>query len=67
MTFFAAVAGAPGRNALAATDNPCRLLDFARLVLADGATEDGATGDREALLRGAGRGPRRAGRGVSRS
>lgn len=48
MDYFAAVAGEPGTNAL--PTNPCRLLDFQRLVLADGVTHEEATGDREALL-----------------
>ena len=48
MKYFTHVGGAPGANAL--DENPCQLLDFTRLVLTDGATYEGATGDREVVL-----------------
>jgi 5-deoxy-glucuronate isomerase len=47
-TYFTSVGGEPGINP--ASQNPCRLIDFARLVLRDGASHQGATGDREVLL-----------------
>ena len=45
---FTRVGNAHGLNTL--DTNPCTLLDFNRLILADGARFDGATGEREALL-----------------
>lgn len=48
MTYFTQIAGAPGLNPT--PDNPCKLIDFARLVLGDGASHEGSTGDREVLL-----------------
>ncbi len=47
-TFFTPIGGEQGLNPT--RDNPCRLIDFARLVLRDGATHQGRTGEREALL-----------------
>ena len=47
-TYFTDVAGEHGLNPT--PDNPCRLIDFARLVLPDGATYEGRTGEREVLL-----------------
>jgi 5-deoxy-glucuronate isomerase len=46
--YFTNVGSEYGLNTL--DTNPCALLDFARLVLRDGAYFDGATGDREVLL-----------------
>jgi len=46
--YFTSVGGEPGINTL--SENPCRLIDFARLVLRDGASHSGQTGEREALL-----------------
>ncbi len=46
--FFDRVGDAPGINALA--NHPCRLLDFARLVLNAGTTYSAETGDREFVL-----------------
>src|SRR5215208_2561792 len=46
--YFTSVGDAPGLNA--PSENPCRLIDFARLVLRDGASHSGQTGEREALL-----------------
>jgi 5-deoxy-glucuronate isomerase len=48
MTYFATILNATGINST--PDNPCRLVDFARLVLDDGATHTGMTGQREMLL-----------------
>ncbi|MCG8351701.1 MAG: 5-deoxy-glucuronate isomerase [Chloroflexales bacterium] len=48
MTYFTKVGGAPWANNL--DTNPCKLLDFTRVVLADGASFDGTTGDREVLM-----------------
>lgn len=48
MTYFTNVTGNNGINDLA--ENPCKLLDFARLVLADGETFTGSTGDREVVM-----------------
>jgi len=45
---FTRVGNAHGLNTL--DINPCTLLDFNRLILADGARFDGAIGEREALL-----------------
>jgi 5-deoxy-glucuronate isomerase len=47
-TYFTSVGGEPGLNP--ASENPCRLIDFTRLVLRDGATHTGQTGEREVLL-----------------
>ncbi len=47
-TYFTTVGGEQGANA--PSENPCRLIDFARLVLRDGATHTGQTGEREVLL-----------------
>ena len=47
MTYFEAVARAPGLNRPRA--NPCRLLDFALLVLADGELHQAESGEREVL------------------
>lgn len=47
-SYFTRVSGDHGVNGL--DTNPCRLLDFSRLVLPDGAHFDGATGNREILL-----------------
>jgi 5-deoxy-glucuronate isomerase len=46
--YFTRVGAAQGANSL--DTNPCTLLDFARLVLPDGAGFDGNTGDREILM-----------------
>lgn len=48
MKYFVNVGGKPGANAL--PENPCQWLDFTRLILADGETYQGATGEREALM-----------------
>ncbi len=48
MQYFTTVGGAPGANPL--PENPCALLDFTRLVLADGQRYEGATEDREVAL-----------------
>jgi hypothetical protein len=48
MAYFGNVGGAQGLNP--APENPCTLIDFARLVLAPGESHEGATGEREALL-----------------
>ena len=48
MQYFTSVGGASGANSL--DENPCRFLDFTRLVLADGASYEGATGDREVVM-----------------
>ena len=47
-TYFTAVRGAQGLNP--ADENPCRLIDFARLVLRDGTSHSDQTGEREVLL-----------------
>ena len=47
-TYFTTVGGDQGLNRPG--ENPCRLIDFARLVLRDGATYEGRTGEREVLL-----------------
>lgn len=47
-TYFTTVAGEQGLNPT--PENPCRLIDFARLVLPDGASHAGQTGEREVLL-----------------
>lgn len=47
-TYFTKVASNPGINTV--PENPCKLIDFAHLVLADGASYSGSTGDREVLL-----------------
>jgi len=47
-TYFTSVGGAQGLNP--ASENPCRLIDFARLMLRDGASHAGQTGEREVLL-----------------
>src|SRR5215211_5017837 len=47
-TYFTAVGGEQGLNP--ARENPCRLIDFNRLVLRDGASHSGHTGEREVLL-----------------
>jgi 5-deoxy-glucuronate isomerase len=46
--FFTTVRGEYGANSL--DRNPCALLDFKRLVLSDGATFEGTTGEREVLM-----------------
>lgn len=47
MTYFEAVPNENGRNSL--PSNPCKLLDFHLLTLADGQSYAAATGDREVL------------------
>ncbi|GAB4109961.1 MAG: 5-deoxy-glucuronate isomerase [Roseiflexaceae bacterium] len=47
-TYFTTVAGDQGLNPL--VGNPCRLIDFARLVLAHGSSYAGTSGDRELVL-----------------
>jgi len=47
-TYFTAVGGEQGLNDL--PENPCRLIDFARLVLSADATHTGDTGDREVCM-----------------
>src|SRR5512145_615145 len=47
-TYFTAIGGAQGLNP--AQENPCQLIDFARLVLRDGTQFSGQTLDREILL-----------------
>lgn len=47
MDYFASVPAEPGLNGLPV--NPCKLLDFHLLLLQDGESYQGATGDREAL------------------
>jgi 5-deoxy-glucuronate isomerase len=47
MSYFEAVSSTNGINAL--PSNPCKLLDFSLLSLADGETFDAASGDREVL------------------
>jgi 5-deoxy-glucuronate isomerase len=47
-TYFTTVSGEQGLNSI--KENPCRLIDFARLVLRDGASRSGQTGEREVLL-----------------
>lgn len=48
MSYFAAVPSAPGLNRL--PHNPCKLLDFAHLVLADGQYYEATSGEREVLV-----------------
>jgi 5-deoxy-glucuronate isomerase len=48
MKYFTTVGNQQGANTL--DENPCRLLVFTRIVLADGASFDGATGEREVVL-----------------
>jgi 5-deoxy-glucuronate isomerase len=48
MVFFEHVRQESGLNAI--KENPCTLLDFAKLVLDPGGEYEGDTGDREALL-----------------
>ncbi len=48
MSYFTHVGAANGANHL--PTNPCTLLDFTRLVLADGVTFTGDTGEREVLM-----------------
>jgi 5-deoxy-glucuronate isomerase len=48
VTYFVHVGGAQGANTL--ETNPCKLLDFTRVVLSNGATFDGSTGNREVLM-----------------
>jgi 5-deoxy-glucuronate isomerase len=47
MSYFEAVPSANGNNVL--PTNPCELLDFSLLSLADGETYEAASGDREVL------------------
>jgi 5-deoxy-glucuronate isomerase len=47
MSYFEAVSSANGINTL--PSNPCKLLDFSLLSLADGETFDGSSGGREVL------------------
>lgn len=47
MSYFEAVPAKPGLNHL--PSNPCKLLDFQLLSLADGETFEGQSGDREVL------------------
>src|SRR4029078_6287906 len=47
-TYFTTIAGEQGLNPTG--ENPCRLIDFARLLLRDGTSHSGRTGDREVLL-----------------
>ncbi|MBN1119536.1 MAG: 5-deoxy-glucuronate isomerase [Anaerolineae bacterium] len=47
MSYFEAVPSANGNNVL--PGNPCKLLDFSLLSLADGETYEAASGDREVL------------------
>jgi hypothetical protein len=47
-TYFTTVGGERGLNRT--RENPCRLIDFARLVLRDGASYSDQTGDHEVLL-----------------
>src|SRR5207249_10448743 len=46
--YFTAIGGEQGLNP--ARENPCRLIDFARLVLPDGTSYSGRTDEREVLL-----------------
>jgi 5-deoxy-glucuronate isomerase len=48
MGYFTTIGAESGANP--PPENPCRLLDFARIVLADGARHEDATGNREAVL-----------------
>jgi 5-deoxy-glucuronate isomerase len=48
MTYFTSIGGQPGLNP--AAENPCKLIDFARLVLPAGERHEGETGDREVLV-----------------
>ena len=47
-TYFTSIGGEQGLNLL--SENPCGLIDFARLALRDGARHSGETGQREVLL-----------------
>ncbi len=47
-TYFTSVGGEQGLNPT--RENPCQLIDFARLVLRDGTSHSGQTGEREVLL-----------------
>jgi 5-deoxy-glucuronate isomerase len=47
MPYFETVPARPGLNRL--PSNPCKLLDFQFLILADGESFEGQTGDREVL------------------
>jgi 5-deoxy-glucuronate isomerase len=47
-TYFTTIAGEQALNPT--SENPCRLIDFARLVLRDGTSHSARTGDREVLL-----------------
>jgi hypothetical protein len=44
-TYFTSVSGEQGLNPT--RENPCRLIDVARLVLRDGTSHTGQTGERE--------------------
>jgi len=46
--YFTSIGNEQGTSGIG--ENPCTLLDFTRIVLADGTSLDGVTGDREALL-----------------
>ena len=46
--YFTRVSDANGANAL--DRNPCKFLDFYRLIMGDGQTHEATTGDREALM-----------------
>lgn len=47
-TYFTTIGGANGLNPT--RENPCRLIDFARLLLQDGEQYQGETGDREIVV-----------------
>ena len=47
-TYFTPVGGEQGPNPV--HENPCRLIDFSRLVLNDGTSHSSQTGEREVLL-----------------
>ena len=47
MSYFEAVSSSNGNNAL--PSNPCSLLDFSLLSLADSKSYEAASGDREVL------------------
>lgn len=47
-TYFTSIGNAQGLNT--PSENPCRLIDFARLVLPSGASHTGQTGEREVLM-----------------
>jgi 5-deoxy-glucuronate isomerase len=49
VSYFATVPHAAGLNRLPPAANPCKLLDFATLVLSDGETYEATSGDREFL------------------